>query len=272
MPFFINFIYFSQIIKPDDTIEMKTYIFSFVFYFLFVNYNFSQIVNIEDRRNSVLDTMGWSGFVDVRFNLIENGQTIISTRSTGRIDYIQEQHHFFSISQYNFGRVENASFVEDGFQHIRYNYHWKPRLTWEVFTQLQYNEKINLRLRGLIGTGPRFELLDRGENKMYLGTLYVFEYNEEFLETEQKVFSRENRLSAYLSYHLTPNSIMSFSGTTYFQPSTDDYRISTQQTLTIKVIKNIAFSTVFGLSYDSSPPGEVVNLIYQLTNGIRWTF
>ena len=171
-----------------------------------------------------------------------------------------------------FGRVEDASFVQDGFQHFRYNYHWKPCLTWEVFTQLQYNEKINLRLRGLLGTGPRFELLDRKKNKIYLGTLYVFEYNEEFLETTQKLFSREHRLSAYLSYTLNPNPILSFSGTTYFQPSVNDYRISTQQNLTIKIIKNIALSTSLGLSYDSSPPGEVINLIYQLANGIRWTF
>ena len=251
---------------------MRIFLIAVIYCSIFVSVLSAQIVNIEDRRNSVIDTLGWSGFVDIRFNLIENGQTVISTLSTGRLDYIKDRHHFFSISQYNFGRVENASFVQDGFQHFRYDYHWKPRLTWEVFTQLQYNEKINLRLRALIGTGPRFELLDRGKNKIYLGTLYVYEYNEEFLETEQKLFSRKNRLSAYLSYHLNPNSIVSFSGTTYFQPSTNDFRLSTQQNLTIKIVKSISFSTSFGLSYDSSPPGEVINLIYQLTNGIRWTF
>lgn len=239
---------------------------------LIVNSLSAQIVNIEDRRNSVLDTAGWSGLVDLRFNLIENGKTIISTRSTARVDFIKGRHHFFSISQYNFGRVEDAAFVEDGFQHFRYNYHWKPRLTWEVFTQLQYNEKINLRLRWLIGTGPRFALLETGKNKIFLGTLYLYEYNEEFLTNEQKVFSREHRLSAYLSFILKPNPALSFSGTTYFQPSLDDFRIASQYTLNFKVLKSISFSTSFGLIYDSSPPGEVVNLIYNLTNGIRWTF
>lgn len=251
---------------------MKTILLSAVFYLLFINTGVAQIVNIESRRNSVLDTLGWSGFADLRFNLIENGQTIISTRFTGRVDYLHKRHHFFSITQYNFGKVEDAAFVEDGFQHFRYNYHWNPRLTWEVFTQLQYNEKINLRLRGLIGTGPRFKLLDRKKNKIYLGTLYLFEYNEEFLESNQKLFSREQRLSAYLSFIFFPNSIITFSGTTYFQPSVNDFRIASQHTLIFKVVKNISFTTAFGLTYDSRPPGEVVNLIYNLTNGIRWTF
>lgn len=250
---------------------MKIFI-TFFYCIITVNFISAQIVNIEDRRNSVLDTAGWSGLVDLRFSLIENGQTIISTRSTGRIDFLQDRHHFFSISQYNFGRVEDAAFVEDGFQHFRYNYNWKPRLTWEVFTQFQYNEKINLRLRWLLGSGPRFTILEKGENKIFLGTLYLYEYNEEFLTNEQKVFTREHRLSAYLSFRFKPSPVFTFSGTTYFQPSWGDFRIASQHTLIFKIIENISFSTAFGLTYDSSPPGEVVNLIYNLTNGIRWTF
>jgi len=64
MPFFMDFIYFCEIIRPNDIIEMKTSILSFIFYILFVNIGFAQIINIEDRRNSALDTMGCSGFLD----------------------------------------------------------------------------------------------------------------------------------------------------------------------------------------------------------------
>jgi len=251
---------------------MKTILITIIFCSTFISLLSAQIVNIEDRRNSIRDTVGWSGLLDVRFNLIENGQTIISTLSTARVDFLQDRHHLFSISQYNFGRVEDAAFLKDGFQHVRYNYKWKPRLTWEVFTQLQYNEKINLRLRWLLGTGPRFRILDKEENKIFIGTLYLYEYNEEFLIDEKKIFSREHRLSAYLSFILKPSSVLSFSGTTYFQPSIDDFRISSQHNLNFKILKNISFSVGFGLTYDSSPPGEVVNLIYNLTNGLRWNF
>lgn len=251
---------------------MKIFYLTLLFGILNVNFLFAQIVNIEDRRNAILDTAGWSGLLDIRFNLIENGATIISTRSTARIDFLKDRHHFFSISQYNFGKVEDEAFVEDGFQHFRYNYHWKPKLTWEVFTQLQYNEKINLRLRWLLGTGPRFTILNNEKNKIFLGTLYLYEYNEEFFENEQRIFSREHRLSAYFSFVLQPNTFLTFSGTTYFQPSIDNFRIASQHSLNFKIFKNLSFSSGVGLSYDSSPPGEVVNLIYQFTNGIRWTF
>ena len=251
---------------------MKTIYLTIFYSLLSANFLAAQIVNIEDRRNSVLDTAGWSGLLDLRFNLIENGATVISTRSSARVDFLKDRHHFFSISQYNFGKVEDAAFIEDGFQHLRYNYHWKSKITWEVFTQLQYNEKINLRLRWLLGTGPRFTILDNTKNKMFIGTLYLYEYNEEFFEEDQNIFSREHRLSAYFSFVLKPTTTLTFSGTTYFQPSVDNFRISSQHSLNFKIIKNLSFSSGFGLSYDSSPPGEVVNLIYQFTNGIRWTF
>jgi len=97
-----------------------------IYCIVFISSLSTQIVNIEDRRDSARDSIGWSEYVDIRFSLIENGQ---------------------------------------------------------------------------------------------------------------QIFSRENRLSAYLSYHLNPNAMVSFSGTTYFQPSIRDFRLSTQQNLSVKVIK-----------------------------------
>jgi hypothetical protein len=251
---------------------MKTIYLTILYSLLSLNFLSAQIVNIEDRRNSVLDTAGWSGFLDLRFNLIENGATIISTRSSARVDYLKDRHHFFSISQYNFGKVEDEAFLEDGFQHFRYNFRWRTKLTWEAFTQLQYNEKINLRMRWLLGAGPRFTIFDNQKNKMFIGLLYLYEYNEEFFEEDQNIFSREHRLSTYFSFILKPTSTLSFSGTTYFQPSVDNFRVASQHSLNFKILKNLSFSSGLGLSYDSSPPGDVVNLIYQFTNGIRWTF
>jgi len=168
------------------------------------------------------------------------------------------------------------AFVDDGFQHIRYNYRLNKLLTWEAFTQLQYNELIQLRLRWLLGTGPRFQLLNKNNSRFFLGMLYMYEYNEERTKENGPIqFLRDHRLSSYLSYQFNPTDVLSFAGTIYIQPVLNDFsdiRISSQSTLLFKISSKLQYSTSFSLLYDSDVLEGVQETIYQLTNGLRWNF
>ncbi|MEM9821414.1 MAG: DUF481 domain-containing protein, partial [Bacteroidota bacterium] len=143
---------------------------------------FAQIVNIEDKRTAVRDTVLWMGYVDVKFNLIQNGAQLFSINGDYRLEHLRHRHLFLYLGQYNLGKAEGNEFVDDGFQHIRYNYQTNDWLAWEAFTQLQYNQLIKLKMRWLLGTGPRFRLYKKSKSQFYLGTLYMFEYNEESTE------------------------------------------------------------------------------------------
>ena len=239
----------------------------------------SQIVNIEDRRSQRGDTVAWFGSVDLGFNFVQNGNAIITLKGGINLERLHLRHLFLSFSRFNLVRIENQDFINDGFQHFRYNYRLNKRITWEVFAQAQYNEKISLRLRSLLGTGPRFSLLPAASRqRMFLGTLYMYEYDE---ETEQKeegeivIYHRDHRLSTYLAFRFQLRENVVIASTSYYQPvltDLEDLRLSSQTTLLLNITKKLKFTTTFSIVYDSRVPEEVLNTTYSWTNGVRWEF
>ena len=254
---------------------MKTILIS-ILLSLFNFCAFAQIVNIEDKRGALADTSAWLGYIDLKFNLVENGNSVISINGNLRLEYLQNRHTFLGLTNYNLGKVGGDDFINQGFQHLRYNYKVKRRLTWEAFTQAQYNEKIKLQLRWLLGTGPRFELFKTEKNRAYLGTLYMFEYDEEVsVEDNFEEYHRDHRLSTYFSFRIQAHPHISIAGTTYFQPvltDISDLRISSQTSLNFDISSHWAFSSAFSITFDSDVPEGVVNTIYQWKNGLRWNF
>lgn len=236
----------------------------------------AQIVNIEEKRNIKFDTIDWGGYVDLKFNLVDNGTSSISISGDTRIEHVHLRHLFLSFTRYNLGKVEGKDFINNGFQHFRYNYKMNSLFVWEAFTQVQYNELIKLRLRWLLGTGPRIQLLNQNKSRVFFGLMYMFEYDEEYFETlDVTDFHRDHRISSYFSYYLEPTEQFSIAGTTYIQPvinELSDIRISTQTNFLFKISERLQFSTAFSLTYDSDVPEGVLNTIYRLTNGLRWNF
>jgi len=233
---------------------------------------FAQIVNIEDKRKNYVDTSGLFGNVDLGFNLVENGRTITTIKAAVRLEYLKEKHLILALTKYNLIKAAGTNFINDGFQHLRYNYQLKPRMTYEAFVQAQYNERLNLKVRFLAGTGLRFQIVDAAEQKAFLGLLYMYEFNE---ETDPKVFRRDHRLSSYLSFQLRPTGNMIIAGTSYFQPLLTDFndlRLSSETSLIINLTKRLRFKTTFNISYDSKVPEGVVNTFYSFVNGLRWVF
>ena len=251
-------------------------IFPLIIVFLFSLNLSAQIVNIEDKRVNRVDSIAWFGFLNVGFNVIQNGKSVVSINGDLRIEHVRKRHTWLALTNYNLGKVEKQDVINDGFQHFRYNYEISSGVTWEAFTQTQFNEAIRLQLRWLLGGGPRFNLIRKENHEMNLGALYMYEYNEEhFKETAVTFYHRDHRLSCYLSFvtHPTPN--FSISGTSYFQPllnNWDDLRFSSQTSLIFHLTKKLHYSASFSLLYDSRVPETVANTIYNWKNGLRWEF
>lgn len=232
----------------------------------------AQIVNIEAKRVTQRDSSEWYGRVDLGLNLVENGNSIVNLNGGLNIEYVKGRHWALSLTNFNFIQIEKEDFINDGFQHFRYNYQMSKRVTFEAFTQAQYNEKLNLRLRWLLGTGARIALVQKEKHKAFLGLTYMYEFNE---ETNPEMQFRDNRLSTYISLNIKPFSNASISSTTYYQPVLNDFsdlRLSSQTALLIKLTQKLLFTMTFNITYDSRVPESVANTIYSLRNGIRWNF
>jgi hypothetical protein len=254
---------------------MKKYFLSY-FLLLFPLFSIAQIVNIEAKRKLInTDTTGWFGSTDLGFNLNENGKTVLTLTANATIEYLNDKNRWLSLTNYRVVRAEGQDFVNQGFQHIRYNRDWTEKVTWEVFGQAQYDERLTLRFRGLLGTGPRFQLIENEKGDLFFGTLYMFQYEE---LTENNIIYRDHRLSNYLSYRLNLGKNLKLTGTSYYQPLLNKpkvARLSSQTTLLFKITEKLSFKSAINISLDSRLSEAVEDVpiaIYSFVNGLKWVF
>jgi putative salt-induced outer membrane protein YdiY len=232
----------------------------------------AQILNAESLRK-VTDTSGFSGSAGLRLALKRNTKDFVVVSSNVHLQYKMNHNLVLFKNDIEFQKIEGEKLENSGISHLRYNYRFHNRIAWEVFVQAQYNKISLIDFRGLLGTGPRFKLTNSENYKFYLGTLVMYEHEE--LADGITPIQRDFRGSSYLSFSLYPFENLSFSSTTYYQPKFsdfEDYRISSQSSLLIKVIENLAFSVNYTFMYDTFPAIGIPNSQYDFTTGIAYSF
>jgi hypothetical protein len=234
----------------------------------------AQIVNIEDKRRQ-LDTIGWAGQLDLSGQLTQNTRKVLALSAALRLDGQMEKHNYLLLGNYNLALVDDDRFLNDGFGHLRFGRTLTQRWTLEAFGQLQYNRRLRIGLRGLLGAGPRIQLFSGDKGEVTTALLYMFEYNE---LNEGDIYRRDHRLSAYLSMRWQPAPQLSFHTTTYYQPlltAWADRRFSTINTLVLAVSEHLRLTSSFSLVFDgllARLAENVPSTTYQWKNGLRIQF
>lgn len=256
----------------------KRYVFVVIVLFCLLN-NISlkgQIVNIENKRSSLVDTSGVFGFLSLGANFVKNTKSITTISGDIRMEYLRQKSRFLSLTNYNLIRANSDRFIDNGFSHLRYNLEIGKRVEYEVFTQAQFNRQVRLQLRVLGGTGVRFQIYRAEKEMVYVGISYMYEYNEIEIIPEVVSFFYDNRLSTYLSASVRPfTENVTITNTTYYQPLITDFsevRLSSQTALTFILTKHLKFSTIFSITNDTRVPENVPATYYSVRNGIRWDF
>ena len=231
---------------------------------------FAQIVNIENRR-IYEDTSGWSGALDAGFAVTQNSPDILySGNLRPRVQYKTRKHHYLLITDLNYTASNKTTYANSGMAHFRYarrinDSRWK----WEAYTQIQYNQLLNQRVRYLVGTGPRWKFIDTNNVRFFAGTSTFWESEE---LTEDGVINDNFRSSTYLSWFIRSKTGFSFSGTTYYQPRWDkfnDFRFSGQYSIAQAITKRLDMRIEFNIYYDSEPPLNVRKTGFSSSAGIH---
>ena len=233
----------------------------------------AQIINIEDKRIAIGDSVGIKGFGDLGVNLYRNDKQLTTARANVQFEYVNRRHFVLLLSGYNLIHTEGSpNILNDGFSHLRYNFDVSKRWVYEIFGQVQYNERTRVLFRGLVGTGVRFKIRHGKKQRYYLGLAYLLEHNQ---FKDNTLTQLDNRLSSYISYNIAFGEKSRFVHTTYLQPRLDDWqniRVSSEASLIFNMTKHFSFRSTFNTSYDSDPrlPPSVPDWIYTLTNGLRF--
>jgi putative salt-induced outer membrane protein YdiY len=236
------------------------------FSFAFAEIASSQIVNIEKKRKQ---NDGLQTTIGLDLNLKETGSKILELKNNLDLQYTKNAHTIILLNNIRLLSVDNGSLVNNGFQHLRYNYTLKDTsfLTFEIFGQYQYNEQKLLQKRILGGLGPRFRLVNKENFLWYAAPLAMFEYED--LNDDALSDSKIWRLDAYININISLNQLLNLNLITYYQPnfsSFSDYRVSGETALRFKINKYLAFDIAYAVDYDNEPPPEVQNTFWQLRN------
>jgi len=230
-----------------------------------------QVVNIESKR-IITDTTGWSGGFGLSSSFIQNKKQLFSFGSKAHVQWKPTRKNLFLlVGEYGLTKGSQNVFQDYGFGHFRYTKRLNKRFALESFAQAQYNKANSLRYRGLLGAGPRYELVSSNTWKVFVATLFMLERDV----AVDGAFFEGGRLSAYVSFTYSPNKLFQIVNTTYYQPRINvpsDYRISGETKMMWKIHKSLKFVTSYYYSYDEFPPEGAPKQNIRLNNGLKFTF
>lgn len=243
---------------------------------------YGQVVNTEKLRTQHKEE-GWFFDISANISLTQNkaGRNL-SSNARLRTEYLKGKHKYLLFGSASLGQFQNvydstalpSNWLNNRFVHLRYNYTVGPRITMEAFTQLQYDQIQEIRMRFLNGVGPRVALISSDTASLYLGALYMFEY-EETTDTQPLTYNRDHRLSTYVSGGFRIKNYLAFNHISYYQPSLSDvgdFRVSSESTISVKITQALSFDTYFQFIYDSRPPETVPSVMYSSRSGLTMSF
>lgn len=239
---------------------------------LVTQWGYTQIINVESLRR-VTDTSGWSGNTSLDFSITKNTNTLIRFGNKIHVQYKTKGHLILFVNNLNFERAAGENFVNQGSQHLRYNYKIKDYLAWEAFLQSQNNSVAKINFRGLAGTGLRFKILGKEKFRLYMGALIMYEHEE--LDEKPLLINRDFRSSTYASFSWYPTNNISVVSTSYYQPllsNLSDFRFATENSLVVGIVNKLSLKTTYTLTYDEVPATEVPHTFYQLSTGLLYSF
>lgn len=253
----------------------------FILLVTFVNLSYSQLVNIEKRRQRANDTI--IGAVGLSASFLKNTKEVKKLSSSLALEWNKGKSTFLLYADLAYSNVDGSDILNSGYQHFRYNYTLtKPKnLTLESFFQNQYNLIKLLSNRNIVGGGPRFRIHDKGKFYLYFSPLLMYE--REVLSDGIGTVTNLFKGDFYISTGVELNDVFSINHVTYYQPDMsqfEDFRLFSETSFGFKAFKRLIFSFNYQFSYDSRPPTdytgdeplEIPKLFYTLKNVITFKF
>ncbi len=152
---------------------------------------------------------------------------------------------------------EDARYANKLLAALRYNRELSGRLSWEVFSQVEYDEFLRLDQRALGGAGPRVPLAASEQLSLAAGTGYMLEFerqNPDLVAEDPNTLA--HRWTSYLSFAWQPMDPLTLSTTAYIQPRlTDftDFRVLNESEISASITEHLSLGIVFKLRHDSDP-------------------
>ena len=191
-----------------------------------------QILKINKNNLNADSSNFWIGALSFNLNLNnrsvtdENENAFVGLSFTADVVYAATKHAYILINDIQYFRASDAdaAFVSTGFGHFRVNWLRKKRLSFENYSQIQYDQGRNMPLRLLLGGGLRYRAVDKEKSKLILG-LGAMQEKERWKQPEnESVMVEKNILknSSYINGFVQFNEHIKLDVITYYQVGYDN--------------------------------------------------
>lgn len=237
----------------------------------------AQIVNVQALFDEATSPLGVSGGAELSMDWRTGSTKLVVARGLVLGQWRTAKHTVLGVVRGEYGFAQDELIVSKFLEHLRYRYRFMDWLAGETFAQHEIDAFRRLRLRALVGAGPRFTLKSTEDASLVLGTAMMLEY-EQLRHDDAPDAGAETldlRLSNYVMGRVRLMENMSLTETLYVQPRLtrfSDVRLLNETLLLVEPNKRFTFSIGFILTYDAAPPATVPPMDTQLRSGIGVKF
>ena len=233
----------------------------------------------NDSANFFLGNVNFNFNVNNQSATAEEEITFLGLTANADLVYFSEENAYILINNINYFKSTGGPVINTGFAHFRINFLRKRKLSYETYTQIQFDEGRNMPLRRLLGGGWRIQILESENSEMHTGLGIMYEYEEwKSFETDAIITKEIWKNSSYVGFRSNINEYITFNGVIYYQGGRDTQsdlfrsRISGELTLSFNITEKLAFNTTFVSQYEDRPVITINNWVYSLSNGLQLSF
>lgn len=212
-------------------------------------------VNVESIRK--IEGRGFIG----RSALQTSGQLGNTEKFTSQVNTIGawrlEDNEWLYTMNYKYGASAKVKDTNMGIAHLRHTWGYENFLSYEAFTQSEFNEFKELNSRHFIGGSFRFRLWSEEYSSMFLGVGAFYEIEDFYQEERDRNHIRN---SFYLSHLYGFNKMVSSFVTIYYQPlltRTKNHRVRLLTGIDSKLSDKLSLGVSFNVNHDSAVPQGV---------------
>ena len=231
--------------------------FKLIIFLVSIAFNLhSQIVNIEGNR-FYNDTNKVSGFLKANLFYSETKENVLTLNSSFHLQIKQDSNKLYLLI-FDFNKINSGSTIISDYRilHARFNYKINKIITYELFSQILYNNYLEINARTDFGTGLRIKSISNESYKVYNGFLLM----KENYFNSNLIYKNCFRYDFYISFNLKIDKLIHLINTTYYQPMVNnisDYRILNEFTIDVKVFKHLSLENSLSNVFQSVSPKDI---------------
>ncbi len=252
--------------------------------FIFSMSAFSQILNIEKAkipRDSAVylfsnGAISWRIFN--RSAAADDPVKFFGLNGNINVGYFSKKHSYQWLNSLDYLVINENPFTSFAFSHFRINFMRSQKISYELFSQGQYDLWRGLKWRIIGGGGLRMMLFNEHKTSLILGTGIFYENETWKIPNTENELINVNALksSTYVTFRTDLKEYLSFNMINYYQIGRDDVfnrmrqRWSVDANFNVKLSAHFDFKVSFSAAYENRPIVPITKFIYTLSNGIQY--